>query len=225
MENAVKLGNTIKRKRLFLNLRMDDVASRVNITRATLWSIEKGEGNCSLNTLLKVLDVLGLSLELNSDTSKTKRNRATRINTLLDKKINRFIIMCVEQYSKSINEASGVVYKRMSERGVIDDLTNDYEDLHGMSTIYLNDYIDSFIGHQKSLDTQKTTSEYHSAKQILKVKITELIAKEYRMPIFKARDMLYSSDIIDLIDDDETGLYGESPLYVFSLFQKEQKDR
>ena len=94
-----------------------------------------------------------------------------------------------------------------------------------MSTIYLNDYIDSFFGHQKSLDAQKTTSEHHSAKQILKVKITELIAKEYRMPIFKARDMLYSSDIIDLIDDDEMGLYGESPFYVFSLFQKEQKDR
>ena len=92
-----------------------------------------------------MLDVLGLSLELNNDSKKTNRNRATRINTLLDKKINRFVIMCVEQYAKSINESSDVAYKRMNECGVLDDLTNDYEDLHGMSTVYLNDYIDSLV--------------------------------------------------------------------------------
>ena len=146
MEKVLSLGKTIKRKRLSLNLRMDDVAGRANITRATLWSIEKGEGNCSISTLFKVLDVLGLSLELNNDSKKMNRNRATRINTLLDKKINRFIIMCVEQYAKSINESSDVAYKRMKECGVLDDLTNDYEDLHGMSTVYLNDYIDSLVG-------------------------------------------------------------------------------
>lgn len=146
MEKVLSLGKTIKRKRLSLNLRMDDVAERANITRATLWSIEKGESNYSLNTLLKALDVLGLSLELNNDSKKINRNRATRINTLLDKKINRFVIMCVEQYAKSINESSDVAYKRMNECGVLDDLTNDYEDLHGMSTVYLNDYIDSLVG-------------------------------------------------------------------------------
>ena len=145
MKNAIILGDTIKRKRLSLNLRMDDVAERANITRATLWSIEKGESNCSICTLFKVLDALDLSLELNSDVRKVKRNRATRVNTLLDKKINRFVIMCVEQYAKSINEPSGVTYKRMSECGVLDDLTNDYEDLHGMSTVYLNDYINSLV--------------------------------------------------------------------------------
>ena len=62
------------------------------------------------------------------------------------------------------------------------------------------------------------------SKTILITKVTELIAKEYRISISKARDMLYNSDVIKLIDDDETGLYGESPLFVFSLFQKEQKN-
>lgn len=62
------------------------------------------------------------------------------------------------------------------------------------------------------------------SKTILITKVTELIAEEYRISISKARDMLYNSDVIKLIDDDETGLYGESPLYVFSLFQKEQKN-
>ena len=62
------------------------------------------------------------------------------------------------------------------------------------------------------------------SKTIIITKVTELIAEEYRISISKARDMLYNSNVIKLIDDDETGLYGESPLYVFSLFQKEQKN-
>ena len=63
--------------------------------------------------------------------------------------------------------------------------------------------------------------EHQLAKTILKIKVTELIAEKYRISIYEARDMFYSSDISSLIDDDETGLYGDSPLYVFSLFEQE----
>ncbi|MBO4856779.1 MAG: hypothetical protein J5511_05380 [Bacilli bacterium] len=63
--------------------------------------------------------------------------------------------------------------------------------------------------------------EHQLAKTILKIKVTELIAEKYRISISEARDMFYSSDISSLIDDDETGLYGDSPLYVFSLFEQE----
>ena len=54
------LGKMIKENRLAQNLRMDDVARKAGISRVTLWSIEKGEGNCSLSSLLRVMDVLGL---------------------------------------------------------------------------------------------------------------------------------------------------------------------
>ena len=64
----------------------------------------------------------------------------------LDKKINRFIIMCVEQYSSSVNKSSSEIYREMREKGIIDELTSDYEDLHGMSTMYLNDFIGSLLG-------------------------------------------------------------------------------
>ena len=60
-------------------------------------------------------------------------------------------------------------------------------------------------------------------KSILISKVIELIANEYKITIDEARDELYKSNIINLIDDDETGLYGESPLYAFSLFQQEKK--
>ena len=59
------------------------------------------------------------------------------------------------------------------------------------------------------------------AKTILIDKVIELIANKYKITLEEARDNLYNSSVIDLIDDDETGLYGESPLYVLSLYEKE----
>lgn len=65
--------------------------------------------------------------------------------------------------------------------------------------------------------------EHQLAKTLLITKVTELIANKYSISISEARDMLYDSNVIELIDDDETGLYGESPLYVFSLFEQEKR--
>ena len=61
------------------------------------------------------------------------------------------------------------------------------------------------------------------AKTIIISKVVELIAQEYKIPLNDARDIFYSSDTIKLLDDDESGLYGESPLYVLSVFEQEQK--
>ncbi len=146
MEKLLFLGNAIKEKRLALNIRMDDLARKADITRATLWSIEKGTSNCSIRTVFKLMDILGLDFNLvNQQSINNARNRATRINTSLDKKINRFVIMCVEQYALSKNMSSGQTYKEMLKSGVVKELQNDYEDLHGMSTLYLNDYIESLM--------------------------------------------------------------------------------
>lgn len=146
MKKLLLLGNAIKEKRLALNIRMDDLARKADITRATLWSIEKGTSNCSIRTVFKLMDALGLNFNLaNQQSDNNVRNRATRINTLLDKKINRFVIMCVEQYALSKNKSSGQTYKEMLKSGVVKELENDYEDLHGMSTPYLNDYIESLM--------------------------------------------------------------------------------
>ena len=67
--------------------------------------------------------------------------------------------------------------------------------------------------------------EHLLAKTLLITCVTELIAKKYSISLSDARDELYSSDIIGFVDDDETGLYGESPLYVFSLFEKEKSSK
>lgn len=146
MNELYSLGQSIKEQRLLLNLRMEDVAQKAGITRATLWSIEKGKGGYSISSLLNVLSILGLSFKIdNSGSCETSRNRATRINTVFDKKLNRFIVMCVEQYAASKNESSGAIYSKMLSKGIIDELTNDYDDLHGMSFTSLNEYIDGLM--------------------------------------------------------------------------------
>ena len=141
MENKFGIGEKIKSKRLQLNLRMDDVAKKVGITRSTLSSIENGSGNYTIDALLKLLGFLNMSIDV--DTQKDSfRKRATRINTVLDKKINRFLVMCIEQYASSVNKSSRDIYIELDNAGIIDELKNDYEDMHGMSTYSLNEYIE-----------------------------------------------------------------------------------
>ena len=60
------------------------------------------------------------------------------------------------------------------------------------------------------------------SKTILIDKVIELIAQKSKVSLDMARHSLYNSNVIDLIDDDETGLYGQSPLYIFSLFDEER---
>ena len=141
MENKIEIGKIIKSKRLQKNLRMDDVAREVGITRATLCSIENGQSNYSIDVWLKILNYLNISINFETQEQEPRR-RATRTNRILDKKINRFIIMCVEQYASSVNQSSSSVYGKLNKIGVIKELKDDYEDMHGMSTYSLNEYID-----------------------------------------------------------------------------------
>ena len=62
--------------------------------------------------------------------------------------------------------------------------------------------------------------EHVLAKTILIAKLVELIAKEEDISLAKARERFYASEIAAMIDDDETGLYGQSPLYVYSLYRE-----
>lgn len=58
------LGENLRLARLRRKLTTEMLAERASIGRTTLWSLEKGEANVSLETLLKVLVVLGLEQDL-----------------------------------------------------------------------------------------------------------------------------------------------------------------
>lgn len=55
--------------------------------------------------------------------------------------------------------------------------------------------------------------------------IVERIEKEYGINEREALDVFYRSIIAEALNDPETGLYGQSALYIFSLFKEEAEER
>ena len=67
--------------------------------------------------------------------------------------------------------------------------------------------------------------EHVLSKTILISQTIELIAKKYKLSIEEARDRFYESNVIRMLDDDETGLYGQSALYLLSLYDEYLKTK
>ena len=61
------------------------------------------------------------------------------------------------------------------------------------------------------------------AKTLIFSDVIEMIAQDYHITLDEARDRFYGSDVIKLFSDDELGLYGDSPYYIYSLYKKEKK--
>lgn len=148
---------------------------------------------------------------------------AAKITRNINSEINRFIVMCVEQYASNVNQSSNVIYSTLNKAGIIDELKEDYEDMHGMSTYSINEY----IGKRLDADvSQEPTNDKHILSKIILISQTiELIAKKSKLSIEEARNRFYSSKVIEMLDDDETGLYGESALYLLSLFEEQSKNK
>ena len=53
--------------------------------------------------------------------------------------------------------------------------------------------------------------------------IVRMIAKEHHLTDQQALDAFYRSATGACFADDETGLYGQSPLYIFGLFEEERR--
>jgi transcriptional regulator with XRE-family HTH domain len=60
----VQVGENIKLARLRRKLSTEQVAERANISRPTLWNIERGEGGVAIAAYAQVLFVLGLEKDL-----------------------------------------------------------------------------------------------------------------------------------------------------------------
>ncbi len=62
-EERIKLGNQIRERRKHLGVKQQDLADLAGVGINTLVSIERGEANPRLETLLSVLSALGLQIE------------------------------------------------------------------------------------------------------------------------------------------------------------------
>ena len=127
--------------------------------------------------------------------------------------------MCIEQYAYRINQDSKTTYQTLDKAGIINELKDDYEDMHSMSTTYINDYIHHRLDKHTNV-IAAPLNRHVDAKTILITQTIELIAKKYKLTIVEARKRFYESRVIKLLDDDETGLYGESALYLLSLYDE-----
>lgn len=59
-----EIGELIKKRREFLNLRQEDLSELSRVTIKTIHLIEQGNGNPSFETLKKLSEVLGLEILL-----------------------------------------------------------------------------------------------------------------------------------------------------------------
>jgi hypothetical protein len=56
-----------------------------------------------------------------------------------------FITFCLELYAEHKNISSPEVYRLFNKTGLLELLKTDYEDLHGMSFEYLNQFFDDYL--------------------------------------------------------------------------------
>lgn len=60
-----EIGNTIRERRKKLGINQQTLADLAGVAINTIVSIERGEGNPQLATLLTILDTLGLQTDIN----------------------------------------------------------------------------------------------------------------------------------------------------------------
>ena len=63
-----EIGNIIKERRKHLGVNQQTLADLAGVGLNTLVAIERGEGNPQLNTLLTILNTLGLQIDINLKT-------------------------------------------------------------------------------------------------------------------------------------------------------------
>ena len=149
MLDVNRLSKEIRNARLTKNLSMESVAKEADITRATLSKIENGDPSCTFESYLKVMSILGIELSFSSVSKNKNRKRATRKILKNDRKINHWVVFTIEVYSNHINKPTNEIFKMLEQKGLIDLLYSDYEDLHGMSPEYINDFIDGCFKGEK----------------------------------------------------------------------------
>ena len=61
--HTMELKDIMKQLREFLSLTQQDLAEMAEVGVATIKDIERGKGNPALNTIKKILEVLGIEIE------------------------------------------------------------------------------------------------------------------------------------------------------------------
>lgn len=60
-------------------------------------------------------------------------------------------------------------------------------------------------------------------KSVIFSRVIEMIAIDEHITLDEARDEFYNSYLVTRFSDDSLGLYGQSPLFIYSLYKEEKK--
>ena len=73
------------------------------------------------------------------------------------------------------------------------------------------------------MTTKLTSEQKQLLKDELSVELAGFLVDDYKYSPEEAIDVLYTSETFDRLQDDATGLYYQSPGYVYSFLQNELK--
>ena len=73
------------------------------------------------------------------------------------------------------------------------------------------------------MTTKLTSEQKQLLKDELSVELAGYLIDDYKYSPEEAIDVLYTSETFDRLQDDATGLYYQSPGYVYSFLQNELK--
>lgn len=146
--------------------------------------------------------------------------------SILKKKIN-YTVACINEFANRLNITSKEAFDYLYENAGITFLKENYDIEH---TLSFDDAVDDLM-----LICRKNGGSYNfgkkgCSKEIIKVNqmmeymiqdLVEIITEEQGIDYDVALAELFKSQIYDKIMDEETGLYRESPSYVYGLYQDE----
>ena len=66
-----------------------------------------------------------------------------------------------------------------------------------------------------------TTGDIQYLTEALTVDLAEMLSKDFNMSILESLDTLYNSETYQKLTNPDTGLYFQSPLYVYSFLKQE----
>ena len=88
VRNPVEFGNLLRDRRLTLNLSQAEVARRAHMQRTQLALLERGKGNPTLRTLLRLSEVLDLTLSFGNRADSLDPSSGPVLN--LDSHLNSY---------------------------------------------------------------------------------------------------------------------------------------
>ena len=131
-----------------------------------------------------------------------------------------FICFCVEHYADHVHRSSNEVYQLFKQEGLLDLLRSDYEDLHGMGLEYMMQFCGEYLNGQSAFETYLPDG-HATVRAMILPDIIHLLMKNYGWTEEEALNRFYLSATGASFADDDTGLYGQSALYVSGLFAEE----